>query len=78
MARKGEHHVVERSTPRHRVRLPHPRLEVAGRADFLMLEQRPDGGPIGPVRQLVDFQIGGRAAGARHVDVQDEVGRERF
>ena len=39
---KGVHHIIEGSAPRHRVGLPHQRLEVARLADFLMLEQRPD------------------------------------
>ena len=75
---EGVHHVIEGSAPGHRVGVPHQRLQVAGSADFLVLKQRPDGGAIGPVRQLVDFQVGGRSAGARDVDVQDDVGRERF
>ena len=37
----GVHHIIEGSTPGHRVGLPHQRLQVARPADFLMLEQRP-------------------------------------
>jgi hypothetical protein len=40
---EGVHHVIERSAPGHYVGLPDQRFEVARAADFLMLEQRPDG-----------------------------------
>jgi hypothetical protein len=35
------HDVIKGPTPRHRIGLPHQRLEVIGPADFLMLEQVP-------------------------------------
>ena len=38
----GAHDVVERSAPGHDVGLTHQRFEVAGPADFLMLEQGAD------------------------------------
>jgi hypothetical protein len=40
-------------------------------------QQRADGRPVTAVRQLVDFQPGWGWAGARHVQVQDNIGCRR-
>lgn len=43
-------------------------------ADFLMLEQRSDCRSLATVSQLVDFQVDRRAAGARDIEMQENIG----
>jgi hypothetical protein len=43
------HNIIEGPAPRHRVGVPHQRLQVPRPADFLMLKQRPDSRAVAAV-----------------------------